>query len=311
MREPKLRWAAVCQGHTARSGRWAGPGFQGRGWSQSTLRRCPGCQAHPCQRVPLTGLQEEPEIPRSHCAPAMLTSQGSRLPCWVLGPLRLTLGPPCGLCPGAATVPEGTGLPWGSGALSARAAQPGTPSVPKPPMSPALTYLPTTFGTAGPPRGAPGPCRPPPRLCSRAHTGVFVHAAPSPSTSFLLPHQTSAFTATCMSQLNGRLHQEAPLEAPGLDQERLWAPPAPCVSHHSSAPIMGPPCSRVGAFSPPLHVRDTHCRPGPSGHAPHAAPVVMSTAEGKLRTEGVAAAGRGTQARLPAATCSHLLWASA
>lgn len=113
----------------------------------------------------------------------------------------------------------------------------------------------------------PGPSGPPP--CSPAQAGAFVHAAPPPSTPFLLPHQTSAFTATCMSQRNGHRHQEAPVDAPGLDQEHLWAPPAPCLSHHSSLLSWARHARGRRLLLTPARAGRPR-QAGPSGHAPRA-----------------------------------------
>lgn len=137
------RWAAVRQGHTAGRG---GRGFRGRGWSsgepQSTLCRCQAARHTPAGVAPSLASSRSPRyrgravpLPRSH-------PQGSRLRCLVLGPSgsgsRSTLWPLPRVCHRS---PEGgTGLPRASGALSARATQPGTPSsAPKPPLPPALT----------------------------------------------------------------------------------------------------------------------------------------------------------------------------
>lgn len=136
------RWAAVRQGHTAGRG---GRGFRGRGWSsgepQSTLCRCQAARHTPAGVAPSLASSRSPRY-RGRAVPLPCPHpQGSRLQCW--DPRDLALGPPCGLCPGSATVPRGgASLPRASGALSARATQPGTPSsAPKPPLPPALTSL--------------------------------------------------------------------------------------------------------------------------------------------------------------------------
>lgn len=198
MREPKLRdgllFAKVTQrGEGGRaSGAEAGP--QASHSPLSAGARLPGTPLPVWPpHWPPAGARDT-EVALCPCPAHIPRVPGSGA--WFWDPRDLALGPPCGLCPGSATIPRRGALVCLGPLGHSRHGPPNRvhplllQSLPcrrlsLPPLKP---RLPTTFGTASPPRGAPGPCCPPPRsLHSGSHRGVWSrcsfpqHTLPPPS----------------------------------------------------------------------------------------------------------------------------------